>query len=200
LVVFYADQTTLEEKQTRMKWCSLSFSQNDHSYFMCAWSGALLESSGSDHSPQLIPVQKLKKALDFCHNPYLMPPSGIDSKESLNRNPREARKAERLISLCMLNFFLARQYAALSTPIFPDSRAAIDFFHNSTPKGDRSSLCLPRSLFAAKTSQAFKAEGVIFIGTFLPSRHMHAWVIEDGEQPDPYDKIWHLYKPVAAIY
>ena len=159
-----------------------------------------MESPGSDRSPQLIPVQKLQKALDFCDNPYLMPPSGIDSKESLNRSPREARKAERLISLCRLNFFLARKYAAFSTPIFPDSKEAIDFFHNSTPRSDRSSLCLPRSLFAAKTSQGFKDKGVIFIGTFLPSRQMHAWIIEDGEQPDPCDKIWHLYKPVAAIY
>ena len=167
---------------------------------MCPWSGALLVGPNSDYSPRSIRIQKLQKALDFCDNPYFMSPSGIDSKESLNRLPRESRKAERLISLCRLNFFLARQYAALSTPIFPDCREAVGFFHNSTPKSDRSSLCLPRSLFAAKTSQAFKDKGVIFIGTFLPSRHMHAWVIEDGEQPDPYDKIWHLYKPVAAIY
>lgn len=185
--------------KNRMKWSSLSFSQNDHSYYMCPWSGALLESSDRDHSP-LVRVQKLQKALDFCGNPYSMPPSGIDSKKSLNRSPREAHKAARLISLCRLNFFLARQYAALTTPIFPSSKKAIDFFHNSTPRSDRSSLCMPRSLFAAKTSQTFKDKGVVFIGTFLPSRQMHAWIIEDGEQPDPYDKIWHLYKPVAAIY
>jgi hypothetical protein len=183
-----------------MKWISLSFNQNDHCYVMCPWTGALLVGPNSDYSPRSIRIQKLQKALDFCDNPYFMSPSGIDSKESANRSPGEASKAKRLITLCRLNFFLARQYAALSTPIFPDSREAVGFFHHSTPKSGRSSLCLPRSLFAAKTSQAFKDKGVIFIGTFLPSRHMHAWVIEDGEQPDPYDKIWHLYKPVAAMY
>lgn len=60
-------------------------------------------------------------------------------------------------------------------------------------------LCLPRTLFAVATSKSFKKNGVAFVGVFLPSRKMHAWVIEDNLNPDPYDDAWICYQPVAAI-
>jgi len=41
---------------------------------------------------------------------------------------------------------------------------------------------------------------VIFIGVFLPSNTMHAWIIEDGKIVDPYDGIWLNFQPVAALY
>jgi len=41
---------------------------------------------------------------------------------------------------------------------------------------------------------------VIFIGVFLPSKSMHAWIIEDGIQPDPSDTMWINFQPVAVLY
>lgn len=29
---------------------------------------------------------------------------------------------------------------------------------------------------------------------------MHAWIVEDGKQPDPFDDMWINFQPVAAIY
>ena len=49
------------------------------------------------------------------------------------------------------------------------------------------------------STEIFNEEGVVFIGAFLPSRAMHAWVIEKGIQPDQRDNIWHQYRPIAAI-
>jgi hypothetical protein len=64
---------------------------------------------------------------------------------------------------------------------------------------DQDILCLPRSLFVSKTSIEFQNSGAVLIGVYLPSRIMHAWVIEGGAQQDQQDKIWHQFKPIAAI-
>jgi hypothetical protein len=29
---------------------------------------------------------------------------------------------------------------------------------------------------------------------------MHAWIIENGTQPDPQDREWILYRPLLALY
>ena len=60
-------------------------------------------------------------------------------------------------------------------------------------------LCLPRTLFAAKTSREFKKSGVLFIGVLLASKQMHAWIVEDGRICDQRDTRWVDYRPVAAI-
>ena len=41
---------------------------------------------------------------------------------------------------------------------------------------------------------------MIFIGVFLPTKLMHAWIIESGELADQFDDIWINFQPVAAIY
>ena len=39
----------------------------------------------------------------------------------------------------------------------------------------------------------------MFIGAFLPSVQMHAWVIEDGMHADVGDNSWTNYTPVAIF-
>lgn len=143
--------------------------------------------------------KKVKDALRFCNEPYLMLNAQLCLDGAHKCSEKQKTRVQRMIYLSRVNLFLARQYASYSKPFFNKSSDAINFFHEATPSSERSKLCLPRSLFAAKTSKSFKDAGVILIGVFLPSRQMHAWIIEDGQQPDPYDNIWHLYRPVAAI-
>lgn len=64
---------------------------------------------------------------------------------------------------------------------------------------NRTSLCLQRSLLVAKVSQSFKERGVIFVGASLHTGDMHAWIIEDGEQPDAEDRDWVNYRPLLAL-
>jgi hypothetical protein len=40
----------------------------------------------------------------------------------------------------------------------------------------------------------------LIIGVFLPSRAMHAWIIENHMQPDPQDRSWTSFQPVALIH
>jgi hypothetical protein len=49
-------------------------------------------------------------------------------------------------------------------------------------------------------SRKFADMGVVLIGVFLPSRSLHAWIIEDGMQPDSSDKQWINFQPVAAVF
>ena len=168
-------------------------------YFMCPWTGALMQSQ-DDEVVKIEPLhKKVEAALGFCDEPYSMPNSSVSLDVSHKHSEIQKKKAQRTIHLSRINLFLARQYASYSKPFFNTSSDAINFFHEATPRSDRSKLCLPRALFAAITSKSFKDTGVILIGVFLPSRQMHAWIIEDGQQADPYDNIWHLYRPVAAI-
>ena len=85
-------------------------------------------------------------------------------------------------------------------PIFENSNQAIVIFREITKDKNQSDLCLPRSFFAAVTSKKFKESGAVFIGVFLPSTSMHAWVIEDNIQPDFEDNIWFNYQPVAVLH
>jgi hypothetical protein len=67
---------------------------------------------------------------------------------------------------------------------------------------DKSKLehrCLQRCLSVAKTSSSFQKSGVIFIGALLPLREMHAWIIEDGQQPDNEDRDWINFTPLLAL-
>ena len=61
-------------------------------------------------------------------------------------------------------------------------------------------LCLQRAFLASKISKSFEANGVIFIGAFLPTGDMHAWIIENGIQPDSDDRGWINYRPLLALY
>jgi hypothetical protein len=183
-----------------MKWISLPSIEREKFYFMCPWTGALMQSQ-DDEVGKIEPLhRKVEVALRLCNEPYSMPNPSISLDDSHKCSERQKTRAQRMIYLSRVNLFLARHYASYSTPFFNKSSDAINFFHKATPSGDRSKLCLPRTLFAAKTSKSFKDTGVMLIGVFLPSRQMHAWIIEDGQQADPYDDIWHLYRPVAAIY
>lgn len=146
---------------------------------------------------------KLEEALRLCNNPYCLKPQPIHIKTNQLGNISDTiscRVARRLVALSRFNFWLACRYASLGRPIFSDAAEAIRAFHCHTADQDQKVLCLPRSLFAARMSQKFADMGVVLIGVFLPSRSLHAWIIEDGIQPDSSDKQWLNFQPVAAIF
>jgi hypothetical protein len=182
-----------------MKFISLPSNFNNYQYSMSEWTGDLLIQHSKIDNSQYLPCEKVSKALLFCNNPYDLDINRNPESESEPISKNLRNKARILVLLCRFNFFLAMQYASLKTRVFPDSAHAIAYFHSITAKDDINSLCLPRTLFAAKTSKAFDMEGVILMGAFLPSRLMHAWIIEKCVQPDARDNSWHQFRPIAAI-
>ena len=181
-----------------MRWVELPITRGKKQYFMCPLTGALLEGDVNEMPTQKSFPKKLEQALHYCDSPYSM----ITTSRAVAKTPiliNREKSVKILVFLCRFNFLLARKFASFLVPSFVSSRDAIAYFNNVTPSESRDVLCLPRSLFAANTSNKFKDSGIIFIGVFMPSRQMHAWIIEDGQQVDPEDNIWHLYQPVAAL-
>jgi len=105
-----------------------------------------------------------------------------------------------LTRLFSINFYLGRLFSKISIRVFQSSEEAVLFYRNYIYPNKQNDLCLARAFFAAATSKSFKENGLIFIGVFLPSKSMHAWIIEDRAMADPQDSIWLNYQPVAAIH
>ena len=185
-----------------MKFLSLPFVVGNREYSVCPWTGDLLvvETKCKKNQVTSSLPEKVKIALALCDNPYRLKRSHDNLNTELIQVKRGKITKKILTFFCSLNFLLARKYSDIKGIYFSDSASAINFFYSITPSYQINKLCLARALFAAKTSSAFDKEGVIFIGAFLPSRSMHAWVIEKGSQPDARDEIWHQYRPIAAIY
>lgn len=166
---------------------------------MCPLTGDLLEEPASFASPVQLP-DKLVCALASCDSPYKLVQPSVHGGTYHGADVEVLRRiSSRVIKLSAANFFLARLYAGVRRPIFGSAAHAVEFFRSAMPGPQQRGLCLPRALFAAKTSRAFTTSGVIIFGAFLPSRLMHAWVIEAGCQPDARDDIWTQYRPVAAL-
>lgn len=145
--------------------------------------------------------KKLISAKFCCDNPYnlVSPLADIYKTEFCEMDKVSEQISRRLIQLTKLNFWLAIRYASFGRQNCTNAIQAIRLFRRLYPSSIQEELCLPRAVFAARMSQRFKESGVIFIGVFLPTRSMHAWVIEDNIQPDENDTIWTNFNPVAAI-
>lgn len=107
--------------------------------------------------------------------------------------------AKTLVFLCKKCYPLAYFLSLFRFNCFDNSCTAAETFRKIISTGDQKVLCLPRSIFIATTSRKFKQSGALFIGVFLPSSNMHAWVIEDGIIADRYDIDWILYTPVSMM-
>lgn len=173
----------------------------DNSYMFEKNLGLLLKKkcvNKNVNKPSLHP--KVIEALKLNHNPYtLKQPSKIENI-TIHKSTFMKLYISLLTLSCKIAFSFARIFYLFRIPTFENATESIIFFRNSKKGIIQDDLCLPRSLFAAITSKIFKEKGVIFIGVSLPSKTMHAWIIEDNKQPDPFDSIWINFHPVAAIY
>ena len=108
--------------------------------------------------------------------------------------------ARLVVFVCKKSFWFAKFFALIPFSIFNDTKTSIEVFRAIFPdKNMQTQLCLPRVIFAISTSKSFSYNGVCFIGVFLPTKRMHAWIIEDGFNPDSFDDEWIHYSPVCLI-
>jgi len=96
-------------------------------------------------------------------------------------------------------FFLSIIYSFVNAKKFQTTREAFSYISTLPNHKYGSENCFQRSLLAAKISASFKKKGVLFIGAELATYNMHAWIIEDNEQPDFEDRVWINYRPLLAI-
>lgn len=169
----------------------------DKHYIFHPFSGSLIVEGG--HLKQSYP-SKLETCLRLCNAPFSL--GNLPHQKSANpANPTVMEKilCRSLLKISKINFWASYKFPDWFEPKHDEASQAIEAFNRHTSGLNRNELCLPRSLFAASMSKKFKEHGVIFIGVFLPSRSMHAWIIEDGIQPDSLDSMWVNYQPVAAL-
>jgi hypothetical protein len=164
-------------------------------------SGSLLKFAESDlvkfKSTQIPP--KVLLALDFCNNPYkLSPPIYFDESIACYNDKKIESVYRKLSYLRRKSFFLSIIYAGIRKKLYPDSISAMNALARILPSHD-SEACLQRALTVAKTSKKFKSHGVLFIGAQLPLKSLHAWIIEDGVQPDAQDRQWINFLPLIAL-
>lgn len=183
-----------------MKFVSISAKYKTSEFRIHKILGLLLEYENHERTKVDLP-NKINSQLFKVANPYLLKSNTrIESFSEHSKPPRFANYLAKVYThLCLSSFIFVRLLSQFHFPIFKTAEEAILFYRKLYPK-QQQNLCLPRSLFAACTSKSFKKNGALFIGVFLPSKAMHAWIIEEEKQPDLYDDIWICYQPVAVMY
>lgn len=141
---------------------------------------------------------KAMEAIQLCDNPYLMKNNELLSNSATPQKNLNAL-GKLFVYVAQINFFLLRKIPLFVKPRFNDASEAIYYFRKNIYPDKQKNLCLARAFFAASMSKNFKKSGVIIIGLFLPSRSLHAWVIENGTNPDYFDTEWINFKPIAII-
>lgn len=172
-----------------------------HGFFweISGFTGSLLRSS-KDLSKKVVSPKTLS-ALKYVDNPYnCYKPRDINlSVSSEVKNQLEVMH-NRLLKISNSRFMMSLIYANMQRVLFDTTEQAFSVISKiETQTRDRTKLCFQRSLLAAKTSRSFKEKGVLFVGAQIPTKDMHAWIIEDGGQPDYEDRNWVNYRPLLAI-
>lgn len=143
-------------------------------------------------------LTKYKLLLDCVNNPYLLSPP-VHTKQNTKISKFARIYANLLVWLYQHFYFGLYLFSKLSFNLFPNATEATDVFCEITGFDKQNILCLPRSIFAATTSKRFKNHGGMFIGVHFPSRHLHAWVIEDKRNAWKLDSMWINYTPVSVM-
>lgn len=184
-----------------MKFTILPYEFEGEYYFISPYSGNLVVS----HSeiPEIKLNNEIQKNIWLNNNPYELVALESNSEFILSEVYTEKLIAcnKKLMCLGNKNFLLSCLYSRVSKPIFENTIEAFDYIAKlAIHQEKKGKICLQRTLLAAKTSKSFKKnKGTIFIGAQLPTGIMHAWIIENGIQPDRQDREWIMYKPLLAI-
>jgi len=184
-----------------MKINSLEVRHKDFFYYFEPITGALLKRSGASSTKKKLElIEKVSNALILNDEPYKLNMPDLNSVSNSYNIKNFKKYAVNLTYATLKSFALGKLYTSFKQPYFENATEAITFYRSCSLIKNQSDLCLPRTLFAASLSKRFKQNGVIFIGVSLPSKSMHAWIIEDGVQPDPFDTMWVNFQPVAILY
>ena len=141
--------------------------------------------------------EKIKRELNYINNPFLIKEN--PSLSSFENIPNYIFFYAKFLIWCYKHSYpLLYIISKFRFSFFDNAESAINYFCKINPK-DQKILCLPRSIFAATTSKEFKKNGIMVIGVFHPTRHMHAWIMEKGKNSYLNDDIWINYSPVAIM-
>lgn len=185
---------------TNVKFTIIPYKLDNLYYYISPLTGNLVVSKSDIGSTKK--TTKINKHIWLNNNPYELKP--LNSNHNVAISDKFIKKLNKynckLVWLGNKRFFLSCLYSRLSTPLFENTQEAFDHIAKlKIHQEKKGKICLQRALLAAKTSKSFKKNGTLFIGAQLPTGIMHAWIIENGIQPDRQDREWIMYKPLLAI-
>ena len=159
--------------------------------------GALYSISGYNDIPNCNSLNENNKYHNLVANPFFLQKREMCTCPKLSLFVRFY--ARLLVFLWRWCYPLVYLLSHLRLSIYKDAGEANMAFRYILNNGNQRVLCLPRSVFIATTSAKFKSSGAMFVGCFFPSRHMHAWVIEEGMHADVFDNQWIMFTPIAMM-
>jgi len=168
-------------------------------YFFNRYLGLLFSQIDKKEKSKIDSNKKIPEPIKFVKYPYQCR-NGKDNPITPKENIYIRLWGVLLTYFLKNSFVLGQIFSRLCFRYFNNTIDAVSFYRKYIHPENQNDLCLSRCLFAAATSKSFKRNGFIFIGVFLPSNSLHAWIIEDGFLVDRYDDSWILYQPVALIY
>ncbi len=178
------------------------FDGNNH-WSICPYTGSLLKGNSEKNANHTKIPRKVSMAIQYCNEPYLCK---VNNEIKINQCnlvlfEKINKMHNRLLKISNSRFYTTRLYSSMKNLLFENTSEAITCINSLPPQVElKHQLCLQRAFLAAKISKSFTKEGVIFIGAFLPTGDMHAWIIENGVQPDFDDRGWVNYRPLLAFY
>lgn len=141
---------------------------------------------------------KIQRYINLINNPFLV--CTTYPKKINNKNTKKWIRYYALFLMWLNKHIPAILFRLtfLKLNVFDNAIEAADYFCSLNPS-EQDRLCLPRSIFSMTTSKEFKSNGVFIVGIFLPSKHLHAWVMENDKNTFRYDNIWINYSPLLII-
>ena len=185
-----------------LKHFELPYYIDDVVWSICPYTGSLLKGKAASIHLENTPL-KIFQALEYCNQPYLCNLSNEKSINLSNDNliVKLNTMHDKLLRIGNNRFYLSRLYSSMKNLMFENTNEAITSINRLTPQINfKHQLCLQRALLSSKISKSFIENGVIFIGAFLPTGDMHAWIMENGKQQDTDDRGWINYRPLLAFY
>lgn len=139
--------------------------------------------------------------MNAVHNPFKMKARERSLGWKAVRHAWLVKMYAKLLTwFCTHCYPLTNVCLLLQMNIFSDAGDASMFYYSIYPSmKQQQTLCLPRAFFIATTSQRFRQHGTLFIGAFLPTVRMHAWVVEDGMPADCFDNQWIYFRPLMML-
>jgi len=162
--------------------------------------GSLLRSEHPSFKTKELPL-KVTQSIECINYPYKIKWHNIPLINEISKEDKiQINKYNKFFfKLSNNRFFLSIIYSFVNAKKFQTTREAFSYISTLPNHKYGSENCFQRSLLAAKISASFKKKGVLFIGAELATYNMHAWIIEDKEQPDFEDRVWINYRPLLAI-
>lgn len=184
-----------------LKLVRLPVKSYDATWHINAITGSLIKSPINFCPPESAVPIKVKKALDFCENPYLLKSNlAFEDVSTDSELIKKIKKPYKTLKFLGNKWLLLSMLPSIRTNfIFENSATAFNHINELDPDGIGQN-CLQKTLLVAKTSKSFKQSGVLFIGANLPTGHMHSWIIENDVQPDKLDRHWISYQPLLALH